>query len=418
MALAPIVMLSLMTICVLSGRAHQAFTLYVDPWLTLLCVVPAFFGKHVITAENMSDIWFGVSSNRVLIGILSSIWVVLVPLGIYIWRSIKKGHLPRTFSLRKRIGVCLYMVAILIIEALAITHFYYSHVSALILCILLMSAPVIFNRGKVDGMLTKGELAFIVALVLIAIAYALGVSYSEGSIVTAAVFPCAFFVLFCWIMDRHVSYTDAAFIVVASFLFIFSQYAIDMFRIIMLLLSLGLMAVPLMKFAFSTCKVLTGIAAYIMIAVLLPIFCIGYNPYSVLEARKIRHFDEYDYSYNGLMLVRGRDGIGIRDRYELILPAEYTDVELLKSHKPYCKVKTCHGWQIYDIVKQELLSEDVFTDVVPYGDFSFLLKSDAGDKYLIMPTTYGRFNDNKAAVISEHPPICLTNRERYEMKDN
>jgi hypothetical protein len=147
-------------------------------------------------------------------------------------------------------------------------------------------------------------------------------------------------------------------------------------------------------------------------------FCIGYNPYSVLEARKIRHFDEYEYSYNGLMLVIGRDGIGIRDRYELILPAEYCDVELLKSHKPYCKVETKDGWQIYDIVKQELLSEDVFTAVVPYGEFSFLLQSDTGDKYLIMPSSYSRFNDKKTAVISEQPPTCMTSRERYHQTND
>ncbi len=102
-----------------------------------------------------------------------------------------------------------------------------------------------------------------------------------------------------------------------------------------------------------------------------------------LEARKIRHFDEYEYSYNGLMLVIGRDGIGIRDRYELILPAEYCDVEILKFHKPYCKVQTRDGWQIYDIVRQELLSDDVFI-----------------------------------AVISEQPPTCMTSHERYQMNDD
>ena len=418
MALAPIVMLSLMTIGALAGHAHPAFTLYVDPWLTLLRVVPAFFGEHVITAENMSDIWLGSSDHRVLIGLLDSIWIVLVPVGIYLWRCIRKENLPRERTLRQRTGICLYVVAILFIEALVITHFYYSHVSAYILCMLLMLAPVIFNEGKIEGLLTKGEQAFVVALLLMAVAYALGISYSEGAIVASAAFPCVFFALFCWTIGRNIRYADAALIIEASYLFIFGQYVIDMFRVIMLLMSLALMAVPFMRFAFSIRKVAPTIAAYVMIAVLLPVFCIGYNPYSVLEARKIRHFDEYEYSHNGLMLVIGRDGIGIRDRYELILPAEYRDVELLESHKPYCKVKTKAGWQIYDIVKQELLSEDVFTAVVPYGEFSFLLKSDTGDKYLIMPSSYSRFNDRMTAVISEQPPTCLTSHERYRQTND
>lgn len=413
MALTPIVILLLMTICTLSGHTHQAFTLYVDPWLTLLRVVPSFFGEHVITAENMSGIWLRSSDNRVLIGLLESIWIVLVPMVIYIWRYIRKENLPRECSLRKRTGICLYVVAVILIEALVINHFYYSHVSVFILCMLLMLAPVIFGGGKIEGMLTKGELAFIIVLLLLGVAYTLGVSYNDASVITAAVFPLIFFLIFCWIMDRQASYADAAIIIAASFLFVFGQYLIDMFRVIMLMLSLGLMAVPLIRFAISTRKVWAATAAYVIIGVLLPVFCIGYNPYSVLEARKIRHFDEYVYSYNGLMLVIGRDGRGIRDRYELILPAEYRDVQLLKSHKPYCKVKTRDGWQIYDIVKQELLSEEVFTAVIPYGEFSFLLRSDTGNKYLIMPTSYSRFNDEDTAVISGQPPTCLTNYERY-----
>ena len=155
-----------------------------------------------------------------------------------------------------------------------------------------------------------------------------------------------------------------------------------------------------------------------MIAIILPILSIGYNPYSVLEASRVLHYDDYEYSPNGLMMVEGKDGYGIRDRYELILPAEYLDVELLMSHKPYCKVETRDGWQIYDIVKQELLSEDVFTAVVPYGEFSFLLKSDKGDKFLIMPTSYSRFNDKMVAVISEQPPTCMTSRERYHQTND
>lgn len=56
-------------------------------------------------------------------------------------------------------------------------------------------------------------------------------------------------------------------------------------------------------------------------------------------------------------------------------------INLLISHKPYCKVETEEGWQIYDIVRHELLTEEE-------------------DKHLIMPLTYSRFNDSKVVVIS------------------
>lgn len=42
--------------------------------------------------------------------------------------------------------------------------------------------------------------------------------------------------------------------------------------------------------------------------------------------------------FSKTMLVCGRDGVGIRDRYGLILPPEYERVEHLIPSKPYCKV--------------------------------------------------------------------------------
>lgn len=32
------------------------------------------------------------------------------------------------------------------------------------------------------------------------------------------------------------------------------------------------------------------------------------------------------------------------------------------------------GWKIYDLENQKLLSDEEFNDIIPYGDYSFLLK--------------------------------------------
>lgn len=400
MALFPLMVLTLATVFALSDRARPALVLYVDPLLTLLRSVPPLFGEHVITSGNMADIWFGSADYKVPVGFIASVWVILIPWAIYIFRCFRKENVKSPFSLGKRTALCAAVTGIILAGSFVVAHFYYGHVSVFMLCLLLMFIPVIFNGGKLDGLLSKGERAFVMILLLLGTAYALGINYSQASILTTVALPAAFFAIFSWTMESRIRYNDVVTLVSASVLFEFAQYHTGMFRLLMLLLSLGMMAVPMIRLAVSTRRTWTVAAIYVLTAVLLPVFCIGYNPYSVLDAGKIGHFDEYEYSRNGLMLVRGRDGIGIRDRYELILPAEYEKVELLIPHKPYCKVRTDEGWQIYDIVRQELLTEEVFAEVIPYGERTFLLKSEGGDKYLIMPLTYSRFNDSKVASIA------------------
>lgn len=412
MALAPIVMLLVFvarTFCVRNGAL--LFTLFTDPLLTLLRSVPVLFGVPVVTAENMPDIWFAVHDYRFLIGTVASIWLVVIPLVIYIYRCVKKINVPGVLGLRQGIGLCAYLVGVIVVENFVVAHFHYSHISVFILALLLMLIPILFNNGKLEGMLSKGEQAFIISLILSGMAYSFGISYNNASELAAGLLPAAFFAILCRLLDRKVRYDEVLFIISGSFLFVFSQYTLGMFRIGMLLLSLGLMAVPFIRVASSTMRYRSAVVGYVAIALFIPVFCIGYNPYSVLEARKICHYDEYDYSPHGLMLVCGEDGSGIRDRYELILPAEYKRIEHLISSKPYCKVETDGGWKIYDIVRQEFLSEEVFEEVIPYADLSYLLKSDAGDRYLIIPRTYSRFCDEKVAVISEQPPVFLTENE-------
>ena len=168
--------------------------------------------------------------------------------------------------------------------------------------------------------------------------------------------------------------------------------------------AIGLSAVAIARFAYSTRKYWSSIALYVMVSLLIPVFCIGYNPFSVLEARKVGHFDDYGFSRHGLMLVTGRDGDGIRDRYGLILPAEYYYIDLLIPSKPYCKVRKLDGWKIYDLEKKMLVSDEEFTDVIPYGEYSFLLKSEQGDRYLKIPHVYSRFSDRGDAVITDDAP--------------
>lgn len=136
----------------------------------------------------------------------------------------------------------------------------------------------------------------------------------------------------------------------------------------------------------------------------MPLFCLGYNPYSVLEAQREWHFDKYSWSENGLLCVRRGDVGGLRDRYGVILPIEYDRIELLTSSKPYCKVRKNRMWQIYDIERHELVSDEWFEEVIQCDEYVYRLKSQNGDKYMTIQWYYSRYDEEQSAVISDELP--------------
>lgn len=140
-----------------------------------------------------------------------------------------------------------------------------------------------------------------------------------------------------------------------------------------------------------------GIGLFLGLAFVIPILCIGYNPYSVLQASRERVCKDYIYSPGGLLYVEGEQGRGIRDRYEMILPAEYDRIEILVPTKPYFKVKKGNLWYIYDLIAHELVTEEGFGDVIPYGEDAFLLKKKDGYKYMALPFV----NREKVPVVIE-----------------
>ena len=98
-----------------------------------------------------------------------------------------------------------------------------------------------------------------------------------------------------------------------------------MVRISLLLFSLALTAVAVIRFAIYSKKNWVSAGLYVMIALIMPVFCLGYNPYSVLEAGRAWHFDKYYGSPDGMLCVRAGDNGGLRDRYGVILPVDKYD---------------------------------------------------------------------------------------------
>ena len=102
--------------------------------------------------------------------------------------------------------------------------------------------------------------------------------------------------------------------------------------------------------------------------------------------------------------MRAGDTGGLRDRYGVILPVDkYNRIELLTPSKPYCKVRKDGKWQIYDIERQELVSDEWFEDVIPCDEYVYRLKTQNGDKYLSLRWYYNPDGEQTAKIIDEMP---------------
>lgn len=398
--IAPVVMLSVITLFMLVDNS-AVYVMFVEPWLTLFTYGSRFFNTGLIDVSNYLRFVELFSQNIMAFGLLSCIWVTIYPLTICLYKLFRKQLTPGVMSVRKSAGLCAYILGVAIITTVA--NFRIVIVMA-VAAFLLMLIPLIFNKGRVKGMFSQGEVVFLVTCAMLGVCYMCGIGLEQKAIVPLGLFAVALYALINRCFGRKTGYWDILLIVGASVLGWIAQYTTDMVRVILLIAPLLMMAIPVMHFANQTKNIGVSLALYVVIAVIMPLFSFGYNPYSVIDAGRGYNFTEYDYSKRGLMITNSRDGIGLRDRFEEILPAIYTHIDILNPSKPYCKVGIDGRWQIFDIVRQEFVSDEFFDKVEPCGEFTYRLFSADGDKYLLLPHVYHQYSEEQTADITTLRP--------------
>ena len=401
MMVVPIVVLALLTSCMFLDRSPR-YLLFVGPWETLLTSIGALFGMNSVRSVEFHELLGEVCKN--IISIVGYIWLVIYPLAVYIYKRAKKQLTPDTIGIWKCIGLCAYIFCCTIVSSIVLSVSDKTTIGMAVLAFMLMLIPSIFYRNNIKEMFTRGEVVYLLTLAMFTVGYVCGIGLELKSAITVCTLPAAFFALMNWYIRRETTYKDILLIVGASVVFWCAQYTTNMVRIAMLLLSLALMAVAIIRFAIDTKKNWTSAGLYVMIALIMPVFCLGYNPYSVLEASRAWHFDKYYGSPDGILCVRAGDTGGLRDRYGVILPIDrYDRIELLTPSKPYCKVRKDNKWQIYDIERQELVSNEWFEDVIPCDEYVYRLKSQNGDKYLSLRWYYNPDHVQTAKIVDEMP---------------
>ena len=391
----PIVVLTLLASCMFLDRSPR-YLLFVGPWETFMTSICALFSMDSVRGAELHELLN-------ILSIVGYIWLVIYPLAVYIYKRVKKQLVPGTMGIWKCIGLCAYIFGCTIVSSIVLSVSYKTTIGMAVLAFMLMLIPSIFYRNNIKEMFTRGEVAYLLTLAMFSVGYVCGIGLELKSAITVCTLPSAFFALMNWYIRRETTYKDILLIVGASVVFWCAQYTTNMVRISMLLLSLALMAVAVIRFAIDTKKNWASAGLYVMIALVMPVFCLGYNPYSVLEAGRAWHFDKYYGSPDGILCVRAGDTGGLRDRYGVILPLEYDRIELLTPSKPYCKVRKDGKWQIYDIERQELVSDEWFEDVIPCDEYVYRLKTQNGDKYLSLRWYYNPDGEQTAKIVDELP---------------
>lgn len=133
----------------------------------------------------------------------------------------------------------------------------------------------------------------------------------------------------------------------------------------------------------------------ITIILLIQPCCIGYNLYAATHVGMRSKYRDYDPAIKGLWLVDcGSDKLGLRDRYGMILNADYEDIQQLQRTKPFVKVQKNGKWGVYDIEQRRMEIEPTYTDIIQKGKYTFLLEDEQhpqNDKYLTMFVRYYRY---------------------------
>lgn len=336
-------------------------------------------------------IFFGIESNGALLDELDLLfaainvaWFIALPLFVHIYRRCKRQTKASSLTKKQVTVLSIYTVAVIVLSVILSALSPYNTITLATLSLLLLFTPLTIGRTELSQILSKEEKLLFSTFALLLIAGFVGLEMSVLiSAVAVALIPIALFALANRYSGIEVRYGDIILLFAASTLFWWAQYTTNMVRITLLLSSMALMAIVIVRFAYATKRFWASTALYILTAVVAPMLSLGYNPYTTLEATRVSLFTEYQYAKRGILLVKSKSGIGLRDRYSAILPTDkYDHIEIICPEYPYCKAYKDSRWQIYDIARHRVVSHEWFNQITHYNDNSFMLKNESGIKYL------------------------------------
>lgn len=192
--------------------------------------------------------------------------------------------------------------------------------------------------------------------------------------------------------DNPFQSRDALILIAGSFVYWWAQFFDHELKISSLVINLCCIAYVCFLKGLNWKTMLfvpIAIAAYIQ-----PL-CIGYNLYTATHVGMMGKYRHYEKAINGLWVVdNGKDRLGIRDRYGIVLNADFEEIYQLQPSKPYVKVLKNGKWGVYDLEQHRMDIEPTYTDIIQKGKYTFLLsdeKNPQNNKYLTMYVQYYKY---------------------------
>ena len=381
LAWCPMGLLAVMHLTLLRPYA-PIYELYVAPIVKIVRRCISLYGGNGAVVDKFLHSWLDdgflcFDHVMLLVWSVGFVWFVGIPLAIYLRRAVRERLFPSALSRKQSWGLFGYM---LVVVTLFSTRFFdtfgfYENLAAGALLVLL--APVLFCKVSAKHLLTKEQATALSIMALITVGFIVGAAMEEKSILTTLTIPVAVYALINRYFGRKTPYWEYLLLAFAMFCFWQSQETVNGSRIALLGLSAAVVAFAAIRFIRSTKLHAAGVILFTAVAVIIPVMSIGYNPYAVLSAKRSRVCTDYTASPSGLLYVwNPLTGSGIRDRYGVVVPAEYDRIRIMVPYLPYFMVQKSGKWRIYDIVRHEFITDESYDEIVPSGADMFMMSNE------------------------------------------
>lgn len=306
---------------------------------------------------------------EVFVSILFILWTFVLPIFGWLWLLCTRRFKPAQVSARK-----VFIITLLVFATLYISIWL---MMVILLCFLLLH---LFGKGTVLPPLFRYEKASMLYIALLIMVCFSGGEMGVASHYAVIVLPMALYLLVCRYFHLSYQRNEILLLMLAYIVFIFAQYMLNAFRLAMLLASMVLVAVVVVRFSKQVRKIWLSVTLYFMLAVVMPVLSLGYLPYTVLEGSRSMRFTQFSYSPFGLLYVISDDGIGIRDRYSIVLPIDsYESIKMLTHDEPLCILVKDGKSQVYNLYDHTFCLEQWCLDIICNNDGTLLIKTHDGE---------------------------------------
>lgn len=335
---------------------------------------------------------------------------------IYLW--IRRRLVKSSWSVRRSLLLCLYLMGLLVVATVGCEGLLYQDYNQVardffglfVFLSGICALPYLFREVDFKHWLTRGEQSYILLMLVLAMCYFSGYSITQQAVMALLTLPSACYLVFNYSCARKPSRHELMLIVLACMIFWGAQYAMNMWRMSLLLLSVGLMGVVAIRFVSATRYKWRGVGLFLFTAFIVPVSSLGYNPYSAVDAARLWDFEDYVYGNKGLLYVYDEDGVGIRDRYGMIMPADFCEIDFVCNRKPYARARDVRhkwnpSWRLYDIERQEFVTGECYERIDLCGENVLRMQVDScTNRYIKFDWWYDRFSDSEHYVITDTIP--------------